>query len=213
VPENTTSTAPEPAGAPSPAGRLVWIDCEMTGLDLGADALVEIACLVTDADLAPLDGGVSLVIRPPAQALAQMSEFVTGMHRESGLLPLIAAGVPLAEAEQAVLAYIRAHVPEPRKAPLAGSSVYVDRGFLARDMPAVDAHLHYRLVDVSSIKELVRRWYPKVYYTLPAKTGNHRALGDVLDSIGELRHYREQVFRGPDAAPRAVLDGAVGRVH
>lgn len=177
-------------------GPLVWVDCEMTGLDLTVDALVEIACVVTDADLQPLDDGVSLVIRPPDAALEQMSDFVTGMHRESGLLPLIPDGVPLADAEEAVLGYVRQHVPEARKAPLAGSSVYVDRGFLARDMAQLDAHLHYRVVDVSSIKELVRRWYPKVYFQSPEKTGNHRALGDVLDSIAELQYYRTTVFDG-----------------
>ncbi len=168
----------------------------MTGLDLAVDALVEIACVVTDAELKPLDDGISLVIRPPQQALDQMSDFVTGMHRESGLLPLIAGGVGVDEAQAAVLQYVQQHVPEARKAPLAGSSVYVDRGFLARDMPGLDAYLHYRVVDVSSIKELVRRWYPKVYFQSPEKTGNHRALGDVHDSIAELRYYRSTVFDG-----------------
>jgi len=186
----------------------VWVDCEMTGLDLSIDALVEIACVVTDAQLQPLDAGVSVVIRPPHRAMAQMSEFVTNMHQESGLLPLIESGVPLAEAEELVLSYLRRHIPEARKAPLAGSSVYVDRGFLARDMPQLDQHLHYRLVDVSSLKELVRRWYPKVYFNAPAKTGNHRALGDILDSIAELRYYRETVFTGSGPAATQRQDTA-----
>ena len=176
----------------------------MTGLDLGKDALVEIACVVTDAELRPLDEGISIVIRPPLQALEQMSAFVTEMHRASGLLPLISSGADLAEAENAVLSYVQRHVPEARKAPLAGSSVYVDRGFLARDMPLLDEHLHYRVVDVSSLKELVRRWYPRVYFNAPEKTGNHRALGDVHDSIAELRYYRGAVFSGPPQQP----DGA-----
>lgn len=179
---------------------LVWVDCEMTGLDLSVDALVEVACVVTDAQLQPFDEGVSVVIRPPEQALQQMSDFVRTMHAQSGLLPLIEHGTGLADAADLLLDYVRRHVPEPRKAPLAGSSVYVDRGFLARDMPRFDEHLHYRLVDVSSLKELVRRWYPKVYFSAPEKTGNHRALGDVLDSISELRYYRATVFNGGSAA-------------
>ena len=184
---------------------LVWVDCEMTGLQVGTDALVEVACLVTDANLNPLDDGHSVVIRPRQEALDQMSELVTGMHRASGLLPLITSGVPAAEAEDQVMAYLRGHVPEVRKAPLAGSSVYVDRGFLAVEMPAFEGHLHYRVVDVSSIKELVKRWYPKVFFTAPEKTGNHRALGDVLDSIAELRYYRDAVFVGRGSAGAAPL--------
>jgi oligoribonuclease len=171
-------------------GRIVWIDCEMTGLDLGRDALVEIACVVTEPDLTPVDQGISLVIRPPDEALAGMDEFVVDMHNASGLIHEIPEGIPLQDAADQVLAYVRSHVPEPRKAPLAGSTVYVDRGFLARDMPDLDEHLHYRVIDVSSLKELVKRWYPPVYYAAPEKTGNHRALGDILDSIAELRYYR-----------------------
>lgn len=209
--------APATAGPPiGAAGRLVWIDCEMTGLDLACDALVEIACVVTDADLQPLDDGVSLVIRPPDAAMEGMSAFVTAMHTASGLLPLIGQGVELDQAEAAVLEYVRSHIPVPRRAPLAGSSVYVDRGFLARDMPALDGYLHYRLVDVSSVKELVRRWYPQVAAALPGKTGNHRALGDVLDSIAELRHYRRQVFVPTQEAAEpvaAVLSQGSGQVH
>lgn len=194
--ESAASARPTSEPNRSPGVPLVWLDCEMTGLDLSVDALVEVACVVTDAQLRPFDDGVSVVIKPPAQAWDQMSEFVRNMHVTSGLLPLVADGTDLPTATDIVLSYVRRHVPDARKAPLAGSSVYVDRGFLARDMPALDAHLHYRLVDVSSLKELVRRWYPKVYFNAPEKTGNHRALGDVMDSIAELRYYRSTVFNG-----------------
>jgi oligoribonuclease len=144
---------------------------------------------------------MSLVIKRPASALAEMGDFVRNMHATSGLLPLIDQGVSLSEAEDAVMAYVREHVPEPRKAPLAGNSVGVDRLFISRDMLTLDAHLHYRVVDVSSIKELARRWFPRAYFSAPAKTGNHRALGDILDSINELRYYRQAIFTphpGPD---------------
>ena len=182
--------------------RLVWIDCEMTGLDVKRDQLVEIAVIVTDADLVELDEGVNIIIRPEDLSILDgMDDVVRDMHTSSGLLDLIPSGVSLAEAEAEVLAYVQQHVPEARKAPLAGSSVYVDRGFISRDMPGLDAHLHYRLVDVSSIKELARRWYPRAYFASPEKKGNHRALGDIRDSIGELRYYRDAVFvpaPGPD---------------
>ena len=196
------------------ADRIVWIDCEMTGLNLGRDALVEIAVIVTEADLTEVDQGVSLVIRPEKMALLEsMDDVVTDMHTASGLLAEIPHGVSLAEAEAAVLAYVKGHVPEPRRAPLAGSSVYVDRGFLARDMPALDAHLHYRLIDVSTIKELSRRWYPRTYVNAPEKKGNHRALGDIRESIAELRYYRDAVMAtppGPDTeAARAAAAGHV----
>ncbi len=176
----------------------MWVDCEMTGLSLRADALVEIACIVTEADLTEVDAGLSIVIKPddPA-ALEQMEQVVVDMHTASGLLAEIPGGVSLAEAEQQVLDYVTSHVPEARKAPLAGSSVYVDRGFLARDMPRVDAHLHYRLVDVSTIKELAKRWYPRAYFASPEKRGNHRALGDIRESIAELRYYREALYVPP----------------
>jgi len=174
----------------------------MTGLDLQRDALVEIAVIVTEADLTEIDEGVSLVIRPQDMSLLEsMVPIVHDMHTSSGLLEEIPHGIPLADAEQQVLAYITKHVPEARRAPLAGSSVYVDRAFLARDMPALDAHLHYRLIDSSTIKELSRRWYPRVYFASPEKHGNHRALGDIRESIAELRYYREAVFvpqPGPD---------------
>ncbi|WP_037605285.1 oligoribonuclease [Streptacidiphilus rugosus] len=188
--------------------RMVWIDCEMTGLDLGRDALVEVAALVTDSELNILGEGVDIVVRPPAEAVEQMPEIVREMHTSSGLLEELEGGTTLAEAEAMVLAYIRAHVPEAGKAPLCGNSVATDRGFLARDMPALESHLHYRIVDVSSIKELARRWYPRAYYNSPKKQGNHRALADIRESIAELKYYREAVFvpaPGPDTdAARAI---------
>ena len=182
--------------------RLVWIDCEMTGLDLGADALIEVAALVTDFDLQVLGEGVDVVIRPPQAALDQMIPFVREMHVTSGLLEELDAGVSLGEAEKLVLEYVAEHCPEGSRPPLAGNSVATDRGFLARDMPDLDATLHYRIVDVSSIKELARRWYPRAYYAAPTKRGNHRALADIQESIEELRYYREAVFvpqPGPDS--------------
>jgi oligoribonuclease len=182
--------------------RLVWIDCEMTGLDIGADALVEVAALVTDFDLNVLGSGVEIVIKPPAAALDQMKDVVREMHTSSGLLEALDTGVDLATAEQAVLDYIRSEVPEAGRAPLAGNTVGTDRIFLARDMPMLEAYLHYRIVDVSSIKELVRRWYPRAYFASPAKSGNHRALADIRESIEELRYYRAAVFvppPGPDS--------------
>ena len=184
-------------------GRMVWIDCEMTGLDLVHDALVEIAVVVTDSDLNILGDGVDIVIKPPAETLVDMEPIVVEMHTASGLLDELDSGTTLADAQARVLAYVTEHVPEPRKAPLAGSSVYTDRGFLSRDMPELDSHLHYRLVDVSTIKELARRWYPRAYYNAPEKHGGHRALADILDSIEELKYYREALFvpaPGPDSA-------------
>ncbi|HEY0475381.1 MAG TPA: oligoribonuclease [Kribbella sp.] len=181
--------------------RLVWIDCEMTGLDLATDALIEVAVLVTDYELNVLSEGIDLVIAPPPAALEQMGDFVRDMHTASGLLAELPKGIALADAEQQVLDFIASYVPDPRKAALAGNSVGTDRTFLVRDMPKVESHLHYRNVDVSSIKELVRRWYPRVYYATPAKTGNHRALADITESIAELRYYRQTVFvpqPGPD---------------
>ncbi len=182
--------------------RLVWIDCEMTGLDLARDALIEIACLVTDGDLTVLDEGVNLVIKPPAEAIDQMLAVVREMHTASGLLGELASGVTLAEAQDQVLGYVRGHIAEPRKVPLCGNSIATDRSFIARDMPALDGYLHYRMVDVSSIKELARRWYPRVYFASPPKHGGHRALADIRESIQELRYYREAVFvppPGPDS--------------
>jgi len=181
--------------------RMVWIDCEMTGLELGRDALVEVAVLVTDSDLNILGDGIDVVIKPPAEALDGMPDVVREMHTKSGLLDELDKGTTLLDAQERVLAYVKEHVPTARKAPLAGNSVYVDRGFLNRDMPALDEYLHYRLVDVSSIKELVRRWFPRVYFNSPGKHGGHRALADIRESIEELRFYREAVFvpqPGPD---------------
>ncbi|TDE37186.1 oligoribonuclease [Actinomadura sp. 6K520] len=188
--------------------RLVWIDCEMTGLDLRNDALIEIAALVTDSELNILDEGVDVVIKPPQESITQMSQVVRDMHTASGLLEALPGGVTLAEAEDIVLKYIKGHVKETKKAPLCGNSIATDRSFLARDMPALDGHLHYRMVDVSSIKELARRWYPRVYFASPEKKGGHRALADITESIQELRYYRAAVFvpqPGPDSeTARAV---------
>ncbi|MFZ5870047.1 MAG: oligoribonuclease [Actinomycetota bacterium] len=200
----------------SPNDRIVWIDCEMTGLDLLHDALVEVAVLVTDSELTVLGEGVDVVIRPPEAALAQMRDVVREMHTTSGLLGELEAGVTLAEAQERVMAYVRQWVPEPGKAPLAGNSIATDRAFLARDMPALDAHLHYRMIDVSSIKELARRWYPRAYFAAPAKAGGHRALADILESIAELRYYRQAVFvpwPGPDTdTARAIAERVAGTV-
>jgi oligoribonuclease len=192
--------------------RLVWIDCEMTGLDLGRDALIEIAALVTDGELNILDEGVDVVIKPPQEALIQMSKVVRDMHTSSGLLKALPGGVPLAEAEELVLSYIRTHVPDVKKAPLCGNSIATDRSFLARDMHALDAHLHYRMVDVSSIKELSRRWYPRAYFASPEKRGGHRALADITESIRELRYYRAAVFvaqPGPDSETARALSAEI----
>ncbi|MEU7692935.1 MULTISPECIES: oligoribonuclease [Microbispora] len=191
---------------------LVWIDCEMTGLDLGRDALIEVACVVTDSELNQLDEGVDVVIKPPAETLEQMSDVVREMHTASGLLQALSTGVTLAEAEAVVLDYIRSHVAEPKKAPLCGNSIATDRAFIARDMPQVDTFLHYRMVDVSSIKELARRWYPRVYFASPEKQGGHRALADITESIRELRYYRAAVFvpqPGPDSATAREVAEAV----
>ena len=183
--------------------RLVWIDCEMTGLDIERDALIEIACLVTDAELNVLDEGVDVIIKPPAEAVASMVEVVREMHTTSGLLAELPSGITVAEAQDIVLGYVRGHVAEPKRAPLCGNSIATDRWFIARDMPELDAYLHYRMVDVSSVKELARRWYPRAYFASPIKHGGHRALADIRESVRELRYYREAVFvpqPGPDSA-------------
>jgi oligoribonuclease len=199
--------------------RLVWIDLEMTGLDPSHDEIVEIAAIVTDAELNELDAGISLVVCPPDLSILEgMEDVVVRMHTESGLLEDIPAGVALADAGAQVLAYVQGHVAEPRRAPLAGSSVYVDRGFLARYLPELDEYMHYRLIDVSTIKELARRWYPRSYFNAPAKTGGHRALADIRESIAELRYYRDTLFvavPGPStdqaraAATNHVVDHAL----
>lgn len=185
--------------------HLVWIDCEMTGLDMKADALIEVAALVTDSELNVLGEGITVVIKPSDTALDQMGDFVRTMHANSGLLPLLADGLEMAEAEERVLAYIREHVPESRRAPLAGNTIGTDRAFLARDMPTLEGHVHYRNVDVSSLKELARRWYPRTYYNTPAKNGNHRALADICESIEELRYYRETLFVPTPGMPTDAL--------
>jgi oligoribonuclease len=193
--------------------HLVWIDCEMTGLDIARDALIEIACIVTDAQLTPADGGVDLVIKPPAEALDHMPDVVRAMHTASGLLSELGSGITLAEAQEQVLAYVRRHVTESRKAPLCGNSIATDRTFIARDMPELDTFLHYRMVDVSSIKELARRWYPRVYFASPEKHGGHRALADIKESIRELQYYRDAVFvpqPGPDTATARQIAAKYG---
>ncbi len=174
--------------------RLVWIDCEMTGLDLAVDELVEIAIVVTDFELNIIDPGFRVVIKPSDAALANMNDFVTDMHRTSGLIEEIPNGVSLGEAEALSLEYIQRFVPLEGKAPLAGNTIGTDRMFLAKYMARVDRWLHYRNVDVSSIKELSRRWYPRAYFQAPAKDGGHRALADILESIRELQYYRRAVF-------------------
>ena len=182
--------------------RLVWIDREMTGLDIRADALIEVAALVTDFDLTVLGEGVDIVIKPPPEALDQMVPFVRQMHTTSGLLEELDAGTTLEDAQAQVLAYVRQHCADGSRPPLAGNTVATDRAFLSRDTPELEAFLHYRIVDVSSIKELSRRWFPRAYYNAPAKNGGHRALADIRESIEELRYYREAVFvasPGPDS--------------
>jgi oligoribonuclease len=193
--------------------RLVWIDCEMTGLDLATDALVEVACVVTDGELNELDDGIDLIIKPPVEALDQMPDLVREMHTASGLLEELPGGMTLAEAQDQVLGYVRGYVGEPRKAPLCGNSIATDRAFLARDLPRLDEYLHYRMIDVSSVKELARRWYPRVYFASPAKVGGHRALADIKESITELRYYREAVFvptPGPDTATAREIAARLG---
>ncbi len=201
--------------------NLVWIDCEMTGLDLVNDALIEVAVLVTDGDLNVLGDGVDVLIKPTDEQLAAMGDFVRDMHTKSGLLDELADGVTMEEATAAALDYIRQYVPIARKAPLAGNTIGTDRAFLARDMPELEQWVHYRNVDVSSLKELAKRWFPKIHYQSPAKTGNHRALADIQESIEELRYYREAMFvaaPGPAtedlrviaAKHRGALTGNVG---
>jgi len=184
------------------ADLLVWIDCEMTGLDLGKDKLIEVAALVTDPELNVLGEGVDLVIHADDAALDAMPPVVRDMHAKPGLTDEVRrSAITLAEAEEQVLAYVREFVPNPRTAPLCGNSIATDRGFLARDMPALDAFLHYRMIDVSSIKELCRRWYPRVYFGQPPKGLAHRALADIRESIRELEYYRRTIFvplPGPD---------------
>jgi oligoribonuclease len=191
---------------------LVWIDCEMTGLDLGRDALIEVAALVTDPDLNVLGDGVDVVIHAEDALLSGMFDVVREMHDKSGLTEQVRASViGVEEAEDRIMSYLTMHVPEPRSAPLCGNSIATDRGFLARDMPRLDTHLHYRMIDVSSIKELCRRWYPRTYYGQPAKGLAHRALADIRESIRELEFYRRTIFVPPPGldvdAAKAVATG------
>jgi oligoribonuclease len=194
--------------------RLVWVDCEMTGLDLTHDALIEVAAIVTDAELVPLDDGVDVIIHVDDDVLQSMLPVVRDMHASSGLTEAVRAStITLGDAERQIVDYVRGHVPEAKTAPLCGNSIATDRGFLARDMPELDGYLHYRMIDVSSIKELARRWYPKVYFAQPQKGLAHRALADVRESIQELIFYRRTLFvpePGPtsedaQAAARTIL--------
>lgn len=177
--------------------NLVWIDCEMTGLDLVGDALIEVAVLVTDSELNVLGEGVDVLIKPTDEQLANMNDFVREMHTKSGLLDELAGGLTMEAATKAAMDYIRQYVPVARKAPLAGNTIGTDRTFLARDMPELEQWVHYRNVDVSSLKELAKRWYPRILYQAPAKAGNHRALADIQESIEELRYYREAMLVAP----------------
>ena len=179
--------------------NLIWIDCEMTGLSLLTDALVEIAVLVTDSELTVIGEGVDVVIHATDRQLEDMNDFVREMHTNSGLITEIPNGIPMAAAEAKIIAYLESASTVAGKSPLAGNSVGVDRSFIDRDMPSLSAYLHYRTIDVSSIKELARRWYPKAYFNAPAKSGNHRALGDIQDSIAELAYYRSAIFTDASA--------------
>jgi len=196
--------------------KLVWVDCEMTGLDLVNDALIEVAVLVTDGDLNVLGEGVDLLIRPTDEALAQMGDYVRDMHTKSGLLDALPTGLTMEEATERVMDYVRTHAPVARKAPLGGNTIGTDRAFLARDMPELEQWVHYRNVDVSTLKELAKRWFPRVHYQAPKKAGNHRALADIQESIEELRYYREAVFvkaPGPSTAElRAIAERHRGTV-
>ena len=197
---------------PSTADRLVWIDCEMTGLDLATDELVEVAVVITDYDLVPVDPGFAIVIKPDQSALDNMNDFVRDMHTKSGLIEEIPNGVSLADAEFAVNEYILRFVPSPGTAPLAGNTIGTDRAFINKYMPRVDAHLHYRSVDVSSIKELSKRWFPRVYFNAPSKDGGHRALANILESIRELDYYRKAAFvaePGPTTDEVQAISAAV----
>lgn len=184
------------------ADYIVWVDCEMTGLDNSIDEICEIAVVVTDQELNEVGPGLQIVVKPSRKALKNMGEFVTNMHKESGLIDEIPNGISIRDAQKKVLDYLKNWIEEPRTAPLAGNSIGTDRMFINRQMPELDSFLHYRNIDVSSIKELTRRWYPRVYFQLPKKTGNHRALADIRESIKELRYYRKTVLvaaPGPDS--------------
>lgn len=191
---------------------MVWIDCEMTGLDLEVDELIEVAVIVTDAELNPLDSGIDLLIKPSTAAMNHMGEFVREMHTKSGLLAELDGGLSVEEAGRQVLEYVKRYVPEPGKAQLAGNSVHSDKAFLAKQMPELINWLHYRIIDVSTIKELAMRWYPKVYGLAPEKTGNHRALGDIIDSLNELRYYRSVLMPAGEGPRTEELQAAAARI-
>ena len=196
--------------------RLVWIDCEMTGLQLEIDELVEVAVVITDSDLTPVHAGFTIVVKPSDAALANMGEFVTAMHTSSGLITELAEGHTLADAEAQVLAYINEHVPEGQKPPMSGNSIGTDRSFIAKYMPTLNERLHYRNIDVSSMKELARRWFPRVYFNSPAKDGGHRALADILESIRELDYYRSALFvaePGPTSEEVGTISAAIVTKH
>lgn len=196
-PNPVSATSPQPAND----DRLVWIDLEMTGLEPERHTIVEIACLITDSELVLVDDGIDIVVHADAADLAEMDDFVTKMHTRSGLLPLIESStIGLAAAGASVLAYIRGHVPVARTSPLCGNSIGVDRRFLARYLPEIDEYVHYRNIDVSSFKELCRRWYPADYKARPSKQESHRALDDIHESLKELRYYRETILKPRDPA-------------
>ncbi|MDA8901732.1 oligoribonuclease [Aquiluna sp.] len=188
---------------------IVWVDCEMTGLEIGVDEICEIAVIVTDQELKPVHEGLQLVVKPSRKAMKNMGEFVTQMHTDSGLIEEIPAGISIKKAEAQVLDYIKQWITEPRTAPLAGNSIGTDRMFLNRQTPEFDSFLHYRNIDVSSLKELARRWYPKVYFQLPKKQGDHRALADIRESIQELRYYREVLLVNQPGPTSKELKSAV----
>jgi oligoribonuclease len=190
---------------------LVWIDCEMTGLNPESECLVEIAAVITDFDLNVLDEGIDLVIKPREGTVEAMGDYVRKMHTDSGLINEFDSGIELADAEAQVLEYIKKYIPNAKTAPLAGNTIGTDRMFISRYMPALDDHLHYRNIDVSTIKELSKRWYPRAYFQAPKKDGGHRALADILESIEELKYYRKSVFvegTGPTIEEaQALADG------
>lgn len=195
----------------TPAEQIVWIDCEMTGLDVDLDGLCEIAVIVTDFDLTPLDPGFEVVINPGAPALEHMGDFVRDMHTSSGLLPRIEAGVSVEAAEQQVIEYLSGLITAGRRPLVAGNTIGMDRRFIAKYMPTLEETLHYRSIDVSTIKELSRRWYPAAYFGAPVKRGGHRALADIAESIQELAYFRETVMQpapGPDKAASTAASAA-----
>ena len=213
MPHGPSAPSPKLAGMAAP-DFLVWIDCEMTGLDTVNDALIEVAAVVTDAELNVLGTGVNVVIAPPPGATERMDPFVRDMHTTSGLLEELDGGMTMEAAQALVLDYVREWVPEPGKAPLAGNTVGMDKTFLERDMPELMGHLHYRVIDVSSFKELARRWYPRIYFNSPEKHGGHRALADILESIDELRYYRAAMLvpaPGPDTPTVREIAGEITR--